>query len=196
MSMANLIVECDDGGVRGRLGKPTPDVVLTPAERETLVCWARRPKSAQALALRCRIVLACAQGRTNGEIAAELSLNRTTVGKWRRRFAELRLDGLVDEPRCRPPPYLPLLRCLVSDSSLDQPPAILYFSILVTAASWLGASSACAGAFGSPRFPFGGKARTILVTEIGKGLLLGANRAADERCARVMDDRAGAMCRQ
>jgi len=83
----------------GRLGRPTPDVVLTPAQRETLERWARRPKSAQALALRCRIVLACAQGRTNGEIAAELSLNRATVGKWRRRFAALRLDGLLDEPR-------------------------------------------------------------------------------------------------
>jgi transposase len=99
MSMANSIVKCDDGGVMGRLGRPTPDVVLTPAERETLDRWARRPKSAQALALRCRIVLACAAGHTNGEIAAELSCNRTTVGKWRRRFADMRLDGLIDEPR-------------------------------------------------------------------------------------------------
>jgi len=83
----------------GRLGRPTPHVVLSEAEREALVRWARRPKSAQALAQRCRIVLAAADGRTNGEIAAELSLNRTTVGKWRRRFAEMRLDGLIDEPR-------------------------------------------------------------------------------------------------
>lgn len=83
----------------GRLGRPTPDILLSEAERETLERWARRPKSAQALALRCRIVLACAEGQTNGEIAAELSCNRTTVGKWRRRFAEMRLDGLVDEPR-------------------------------------------------------------------------------------------------
>lgn len=83
----------------GRLGRPTADIVLSETERETLERWARRPKSAQALALRCRIVLACAEGQTNGEIAAELSCNRTTVGKWRRRFAERRLDGLIDEPR-------------------------------------------------------------------------------------------------
>jgi transposase len=67
--------------------------------QETLERWARRPKSAQALAQRCRIVLAAAEGRTNGEIAAELSLARATVGKRRRRFAEMRLDGLIDEPR-------------------------------------------------------------------------------------------------
>jgi transposase len=73
--------------------------VLSPAERETLERWARRPKSAQALAQRCRIVLAAAEGRTNGEIAAELCLARATVGKWRRRFAEMRVDGLMDEPR-------------------------------------------------------------------------------------------------
>ena len=97
--MANLIVKCDDGGTMGRLGRPTPDVVLSETEQETLVRWARRPKSAQALALRCRIVLACAAGHTNGEIAAELACNRTTVGKWRRRFADMRLDGLIDEPR-------------------------------------------------------------------------------------------------
>ena len=83
----------------GRIGRPTPDIVLTETERETLERWARRPKSAQALAQRCRIVLAAAAGRTNGEIAAELFMARATVGKWRRRFAERRLDGLMDEPR-------------------------------------------------------------------------------------------------
>jgi transposase len=97
--MANFASKCEDGGAMGRLGRPTPDVVLSPQERETLERWARRPKSAQALAKRCRIVLAAADGCTNGEIAAELSLARATVGKWRRRFAELRLDGLQDEPR-------------------------------------------------------------------------------------------------
>lgn len=83
----------------GRIGRPTPDVLLSPQERETLERWTRRPKSAQALALRCRIVLAASEGLTNGEIASEVSLARATVGKWRRRFAELRLDGLIDEPR-------------------------------------------------------------------------------------------------
>ena len=80
-------------------GRPAAEIVLDDEERETLERWARRPKSAQALALRCRIVLAAAEGRRNIDIAAELGCNPTTVGKWRRRFAERRLAGLNDEPR-------------------------------------------------------------------------------------------------
>jgi len=72
---------------------------LTDEERATLERWARRPKSAQALALRCRIVLACAEGRNNTEVAARLGLNRNTVNKWRARFVAERLEGLSDEPR-------------------------------------------------------------------------------------------------
>ncbi len=97
--MANFASKCEDGGAMGRLGRPTPDVVLSPDERETLERWARRPKSAQALAQRCRIVLLAADGHINGEIATRLGVARVTVGKWRRRFAERRLDGLIDEPR-------------------------------------------------------------------------------------------------
>jgi transposase len=81
------------------MGRPTAEVVLTDDERETLERWARRPKSAQALAFRCRIVLAAAGGEANRDIAARLGCNPNTVGKWRRRFAERRLDGLHDEPR-------------------------------------------------------------------------------------------------
>ena len=76
-----------------------PDVVLTGDERETLERWARRPNSAQALASRCRIVLACAKGWTNIEVAEELGVDRNTVAKWRNRFVAARLDGLHDEPR-------------------------------------------------------------------------------------------------
>ncbi len=83
----------------GPLGRPTAAIDLSETERETLERWARRPKSAQALALRCRIVLLAAEGKANNEIALELSCNRNTVGKWRRRFADARLDGLQDEPR-------------------------------------------------------------------------------------------------
>ncbi len=61
--------------------------------------WARRPNSAQALALRCRIVLACAEGATNNEVAARVGVNQATVCKWRGRFVTRRLDGLADEPR-------------------------------------------------------------------------------------------------
>jgi transposase len=74
-------------------------VVLSEDERTTLERFARRPKSAQALALRCRIVLACAEGGHVGEVAHRLGLDPHTVGKWRRRFLEDRLDGLHDEPR-------------------------------------------------------------------------------------------------
>jgi transposase len=75
------------------------EVVLSEVERETLERWARRPKSSQALAFRCRIVLAAAEGRSSTEIAAELGCTGSTVGKWRGRFARRRLDGLHDEPR-------------------------------------------------------------------------------------------------
>ncbi len=80
-------------------GRPTAQVVLSTEERETLERWARRPKSAQALALRCRMVLAAAEGETNTAIAARLDCNPSTVGKWRVRFAERRLDGLHDDLR-------------------------------------------------------------------------------------------------
>jgi len=82
-----------------RRGTPVTELVLGDHERETLERWARRPKSAQALALRCRIVLACADGGSNTEVAGRLGVNRMTVGKWRARFVERRLDGLLDEPR-------------------------------------------------------------------------------------------------
>jgi transposase len=75
------------------------EVVLRGGEREVLERWARRPTSAQALALRCRIVLAAAEGRPSKEIAAELGCNADTVGRWRGRFARHGLDGLHDEPR-------------------------------------------------------------------------------------------------
>lgn len=75
------------------------DVVLDEQEREVLERWARRPKSAQALALRCRIVLAAADGEQSKDIAERLDCTRSTVGKWRGRFADRGLDGLHDKPR-------------------------------------------------------------------------------------------------
>ena len=83
----------------GGRGRPKAPLVLTDEERETLARWARRPNSAQALALRCRIVLACAEGATNNEVAARVGVNQATVCKWRGRFVTRRLDGLSDEPR-------------------------------------------------------------------------------------------------
>jgi transposase len=80
-------------------GRPKAPLVLTDEERQRLVCWSRRSTTAQALALRCRIVLACAEGATNKAVAERLGIWPQTVTKWRGRFVRGRLDGLVDEPR-------------------------------------------------------------------------------------------------
>jgi transposase len=80
-------------------GRPKAELALSDEERETLQRWSRRAKSAQALALRCRIVLACADGMSNVEVAQLLEVSRPTVGKWRSRFLLRRLEGLVDEDR-------------------------------------------------------------------------------------------------
>ena len=82
-----------------RRGRPTVEVQLSEDERETLERWARRPRSEQSLALRCRIVLSCAEGLSNTEVAARLSVDPATISKWRRRFVVSRLDGLHDEAR-------------------------------------------------------------------------------------------------
>ncbi|MGH9318220.1 MAG: IS630 family transposase [Thermoanaerobaculia bacterium] len=82
-----------------RRGRPIPRLELSVEERETLQRWARRPKTAQALAQRARIVLACAGGMNNGSVALEEGVTRQTVGRWRSRFLSRRLDGLLDEPR-------------------------------------------------------------------------------------------------
>jgi Homeodomain-like domain len=69
-----------------RRGRPTVTITLTEDERAALVRWARRHSSAQALALRCRIVLACAEGLTNTEVGAVEHVHPTTVAKWRCRL--------------------------------------------------------------------------------------------------------------
>ncbi len=82
-----------------RTGRPKAPLILSLEEQETLQRWARRPKTAQALAQRARIVLACATGKGNDVVARELGVIRQTVGRWRTRFINKRLDGLLDEPR-------------------------------------------------------------------------------------------------
>ena len=86
-----------------RRPRPAVPVVLNDEERETLERWARRPKSSQAPAVRCRIVLGAAAGRANSDVASEVGCHLATASKWRRRFAVRRLDGLADDPRPGPP---------------------------------------------------------------------------------------------
>jgi len=84
-------------------GRELPAIELDEAERAELMSLASRRKTAQALALRARIILACAEGGQNKLIAERMGLDRETVGKWRRRFMAQRLDGLRDEPRSGTP---------------------------------------------------------------------------------------------
>lgn len=94
-------------------GRPLQKLELTVEENNRLVEWARRRTTAQALALRARIVLGCAQGSTNSQVAQRLRVTVQTVGKWRRRFIEQRLDGLVDAPRPGQPRK-------ISDAKLEE----------------------------------------------------------------------------
>jgi transposase len=82
-----------------RGGRPKSPLILSNDERQKLETWASRPKSTQRLATRSRIILACAEGANNAEVAARLRVNPVTVGKWRKRFLADRLEGLADEPR-------------------------------------------------------------------------------------------------
>jgi transposase len=82
-----------------RTGRPLAPISVTQEQRTTLEDWTRRPKTAQALALRARIVLACAEGKPNSVVAQLTGVRQQTVGKWRSRFAGMGLQGLLDEPR-------------------------------------------------------------------------------------------------
>lgn len=82
-----------------RTGRPKARLVVSAEQRETLESWARRRTTAQALALRARIVLSCSEGGYDRDVAQRLRINRLTVGRWRRRFIRHGVDGLLDEPR-------------------------------------------------------------------------------------------------
>src|SRR3954453_7129746 len=81
------------------IGRPTKPLNVTPEEKEKLTMLAGRPKSAQALAMRARIVLGCEEGLSNGAVAKRLHITGATVWKWRGRVRVKRLERLLDEPR-------------------------------------------------------------------------------------------------
>jgi len=85
------------------MGRRFAPLELDEVERAELVSLASRRSTAQALALRARIILACTEGEQSKVVAARLGIDQDTVGKWRRRFAEHRLEGLLDEPRSGTP---------------------------------------------------------------------------------------------
>lgn len=95
------------------LGRSKARLVVSPSERQALQRLTQRRKTSQAMALRARIVLACAAGQLNQQVADELRVSRLTVGKWRRRFVEKRLDGLYDEARSGAPRR-------VSDAAIER----------------------------------------------------------------------------
>ena len=94
-------------------GRPKAPLVVNPADRETLERWMRRRKTAQGLAMRSRIVLRCATGMSNTQVAEELRVTNATVGRWRSRFIARGPAGLLDEPRCGAPRR-------VSDAAVEE----------------------------------------------------------------------------
>jgi putative transposase len=84
-------------------GRPTFKLELTQSERDQLISLARSRSMPAAITLRARLILTCAEGHTNREVARILRVKEATVGKWRRRFIDRRLAGLRDEARPGPP---------------------------------------------------------------------------------------------
>lgn len=125
-------------------GRPLQELKISPDEEEMLRAWTRRHKISQALALRARIVLRCAEGASNLQVAEEFGCSRGTVSKWRRRYLASGLDGLLDKPRPGAPRS-------VSDATVEdvivrtletKPKAATHWSIrLLARETGLGAST-------------------------------------------------------
>src|SRR3954453_17440473 len=112
------------------MARPLAELVLTEDEKQMLTTWASRPKSTLRLAPRARIVLACAEGLENKAVAARLRVCSATVGTWRRRFVERRLEGLADEPRPGAPRKIPRadVERVVTETLETKPKAATHWS--------------------------------------------------------------------
>ena len=111
-------------------GRPKAELMLSESEREQLQAWSRRRKTAQALALRSRIVLNCASGTSNKVVAGTLGVTPQTVTKWRARFLKQRLDGLLDAPRPGAPRTIDDARvdALIAKTLEEQPTKATHWS--------------------------------------------------------------------
>lgn len=111
-------------------GRPKALLTLSEDERQKLETWAARPKSTQRLALRARIILACAEGLDNTEVATRLRINTVTVGKWRKRFLADRLEGLADEPRPGAPRTITdaMVERIITKTLEEKPKAATHWS--------------------------------------------------------------------
>ena len=107
-----------------------PPLAISKSERTRLEEWVRRPTTAQALATRSRIILAADRGLTNKQVAAEVGVHFVTVGKWRERFVQKRLDGLLDEPRPGAPRRIgdELVERVLSLTLESKPPGATHWS--------------------------------------------------------------------
>jgi transposase-like protein len=84
-------------------GRPKKALVLTDDEQQTLIRLTQRARVNRSLAFRARLVLACADGTLNSAVARRYRTTNATVGKWRQRFIDRRLEGIYDEPRAGAP---------------------------------------------------------------------------------------------
>jgi len=113
-----------------RTGRPVTRIELSAEVAGVLESYTQRRKTAQALALRARIVLGCAAGLSNQAVAARERVTPQTVGKWRRRFAERGVDGLLDEPRPGVPRKIDdaKVESVIVQTLESQPPGATHWS--------------------------------------------------------------------
>src|SRR5215472_9935160 len=113
-----------------RTGRPVAKIALSAEVAGILEGYTQRRKTAQALALRARIVLACASGLSNKAVASRERMTAQTVGKWRRRFVEHGLDGLLDEPRPGVPRKIDdaKVESVIVQTLESQPPGATHWS--------------------------------------------------------------------